>query len=36
MKQARLLIDFLNHLEKSIYNASEGCAIAMSPPSKVN
>jgi serine/threonine-protein kinase SMG1 len=36
MKQARLLIDFLNHLEKCIYNASEGCAIAMCPPSKVN
>jgi hypothetical protein len=27
--RARLLLLFLEHLEKAIYNAAEGCAIAM-------
>ncbi|XP_059470336.1 serine/threonine-protein kinase SMG1 isoform X2 [Neocloeon triangulifer] len=29
MTQARLLLDFLEQLEKSIYNASHGCSVAM-------
>ncbi|XP_023013215.2 serine/threonine-protein kinase Smg1 [Leptinotarsa decemlineata] len=33
--RVRMLLRFVEHLEKSIYNASEGCAIAMVPASKV-
>ncbi|KAG5885459.1 hypothetical protein JTB14_037040 [Gonioctena quinquepunctata] len=33
--RVRMLLRFIEHLEKSIYNASEGCAIAMPPASKV-
>ncbi|XP_066151447.1 serine/threonine-protein kinase SMG1 [Euwallacea fornicatus] len=32
--RVRLLLQFVEHLEKSIYNASEGCAVAMPQSSK--
>ncbi|XP_043258587.1 serine/threonine-protein kinase SMG1 isoform X3 [Colletes gigas] len=32
--RVRLLIEFLEHLERAIHNAAEGCAIALSPLSK--
>jgi PI-3-kinase-related kinase SMG-1 len=32
--RVRLLLQFIEHLEKSIYSASEGCAIAMQQPPK--
>lgn len=31
----RILLKFVDHLEKSIYNASEGCAMAMPSASKI-
>jgi hypothetical protein len=31
----RLLLEFLEHLEKAMHNAAEGCATAMLPPPKV-
>ncbi|CAB3374703.1 Hypothetical predicted protein [Cloeon dipterum] len=34
MTQARLLIDFVCDLDKCIYSASEGCAVAIPMPSK--
>lgn len=33
-KRVRILMEFIEHLEKVIYNASEGCATAMAQPSK--
>lgn len=33
--RVRMLLRFVENLEKAIYNASEGCALAMPPPSKV-
>lgn len=33
-KRVRLLLQFMEHLEKTMYNASEGCAIALPQPSK--
>ncbi|XP_044735996.1 serine/threonine-protein kinase SMG1 isoform X2 [Chrysoperla carnea] len=33
-KRVRILMEFMEHLEKVIYNASEGCATAMTQPSK--
>ncbi|KAK5642069.1 hypothetical protein RI129_008236 [Pyrocoelia pectoralis] len=33
-KRVRMLLQFMEHLEKAIYNAAEGCAIAMPPSSK--
>ncbi|KAF5303932.1 hypothetical protein FQA39_LY01717 [Lamprigera yunnana] len=33
-KRVRMLLQFMEHLEKAIYNAAEGCAIAMMPSSK--
>ncbi|KAJ8940266.1 hypothetical protein NQ314_010760 [Rhamnusium bicolor] len=33
--RVRLLLMFVEHLEKCIYNASEGCAMAMPPATKV-
>lgn len=33
---ARLLLQFVENLEKHLYNASEGCAVAMATPPKVN
>ncbi|XP_076263990.1 serine/threonine-protein kinase Smg1 isoform X2 [Rhynchophorus ferrugineus] len=32
--RVRMLLHFIEHLSKSIYNASEGCAIAMPQPNK--
>lgn len=32
----RLLLEFLEHLEKAMHNAAEGCATAMMPPPKVS
>lgn len=32
--RVKMLLQFMEHLEKTIYNASEGCAIAMPQPSK--
>lgn len=32
--RVRLLIEFLEHLEKVIYNAADGCAVALLPCSK--
>ncbi|KYB28836.1 serine/threonine-protein kinase SMG1 [Tribolium castaneum] len=32
--RVRLLLQFIEHLEKAIYSASEGCAIAMQQPPK--
>jgi hypothetical protein len=32
----RLLLEFLEHLEKAMHNAAEGCATAMIPPPKVS
>ncbi|KAH1004120.1 hypothetical protein HUJ04_003920 [Dendroctonus ponderosae] len=34
INRVRLLLQFVEHLEKSIFNASEGCAVAMPQPSK--
>jgi hypothetical protein len=34
--RVRLLLEFLEDLEKAIHNAAEGCATAMLPPPKVN
>lgn len=34
-QRARLLVEFVEFLEKATYNASEGCATAMVPPPKV-
>ncbi|KAJ8935611.1 hypothetical protein NQ318_017349 [Aromia moschata] len=33
--RVKLLLMFVEHLEKSIYNASEGCAMAMPPATKI-
>ncbi|CAG9824418.1 unnamed protein product [Phaedon cochleariae] len=33
--RVRLLLNFVEYMEKAIYNASEGCAAAMPPASKV-
>ncbi|XP_025837692.1 serine/threonine-protein kinase SMG1 [Agrilus planipennis] len=33
-EQVRMLLQFMEHLEKSIYNAYEGCAVAMPQPIK--
>ncbi|XP_063243710.1 serine/threonine-protein kinase SMG1 isoform X2 [Bacillus rossius redtenbacheri] len=33
-QRIRLLLEFLEHLEKVIYNASDGCALAMLPAPK--
>ncbi|KAB0796118.1 hypothetical protein PPYR_10179 [Photinus pyralis] len=33
-KRVRMLLQFMEHLEKAIYNAAEGCAIAMPPAPK--
>lgn len=33
-KRVKLLLLFVEHLEKAVYNAYEGCAIAMQQPSK--
>ncbi|KAK4876755.1 hypothetical protein RN001_009261 [Aquatica leii] len=33
-KRVRMLLQFMEHLEKAIYNSAEGCAIAMPPSSK--
>lgn len=35
-QRVRLLLEFLEDLEKSIHNAAEGCATAMLPPPKVS
>jgi len=35
-RRVRLLLEFLEDLEKSIHNAAEGCATAMLPPPKVS
>jgi PI-3-kinase-related kinase SMG-1 len=32
--RVRLLVEFLEHLERVIHNAAEGCAIALLPHSK--
>lgn len=34
-QRVRLLLEFLEHLEKAMHNAAEGCATAMLPPPKV-
>ncbi|CAN8008397.1 unnamed protein product, partial [Ixodes pacificus] len=34
LKRAQLLIDFLEHLDKAMYNAYEGTAATLSPPPK--
>jgi len=34
-RRVRLLLEFLEDLEKAIHNAAEGCATAMLPPPKV-
>ncbi|KAJ8915770.1 hypothetical protein NQ315_004582 [Exocentrus adspersus] len=34
INRVKLLLKFVDDLEKSIYNASEGCAVAMPPASK--
>jgi hypothetical protein len=34
-KRVRLLLEFMEHLEKAMHNAAEGCATAMVPPPKV-
>lgn len=35
LQRVRLLLEFLEHLEKAIYNASEGTAVALPFPTKV-
>lgn len=30
-----LLVEFVESLEKAMFNASDGCAVAVSPPNKV-
>jgi hypothetical protein len=35
-RRVRLLLEFLEDLEKAIHNAAEGCATAMLPPPKVS
>lgn len=30
-----LLVEFVENLEKAMFNASDGCAVAVSPPNKV-
>ena len=35
-QRVRLLLEFLENLEKAIHNAAEGCATAMLPPPKVS
>ena len=34
-RRVRLLLEFLEHLERAMHNAAEGCATAMLPPPKV-
>jgi hypothetical protein len=34
-QRSRLLLEFLEDLEKAMHNAAEGCATAMLPPPKV-
>ena len=31
-----LLVEFVESLEKAMFNASDGCAVAVSPPNKVS
>lgn len=34
-QRVHLLLQFMEHLEKQLYNAYEGCAVAMVNPPKV-
>jgi len=36
LQRPHLMLHFLNNLEKLLYNAYEGCAVAMPPPNKVS
>ena len=36
LQRPHLLLQFLNNLEKLMYNAYEGCAVSLPPSTKVN